>query len=221
MIRIGLTVVLLLLCSWELSNADFMDVRFLTNCDDKKNRAEIVPYETYDSTYNATPQLPGDCTLSSGRTIRIKMEVKHPPPAGSIVALFEKDKAFCHRFQRIPEGSGGHGDMSWNVLPPKEAELLSGKISPYVSNGHYERFKVDINNDGKDETVIALYSRTHYRDGDIYFVYSGNPVPELTVEGGYAIPEGESFYAKTANRVLPYYCENPSATQPEQLINDD
>ncbi len=57
--------------SSESPRADFLDAGFQTDCDEAGNRAEIVPYGTYDSDGSLQP--PRDCTLASGRTIRIKL----------------------------------------------------------------------------------------------------------------------------------------------------
>jgi hypothetical protein len=128
-----------------------------------------------------------------------------PPVPGSFVTLYAKEPAFCEGFQKRSEPAAAHGDTGWYLLPPQEA-LLFGQNEIFARKPtHREpRFTVDMNNDGRPDTVVALYSRTQYRAGDIYFIYrSGvSPPDQLPVKPR---EDAEQVFAKTASRIYPHY----------------
>lgn len=125
-----------------------------------------------------------------------------PPKPGTIVTLFAKDKNFCESFQRI-----ANDDTGQYVNPPIDAvSKWDEKISQYEYCGHYRHFKLDINNDGHPEHIVALHSRTHYRDGDTYFIYGNNP-PKILQPSEES--ESEFSYASKALVILPHNWSYP------------
>jgi hypothetical protein len=134
------------------------------------------------------------------------------PPAGSIATLFAKNEEFCSLF---PDISGRRIDL------PGEAEPIEADASPTHEHiGGYERYTFDINNDGKADTVIGLHSQTHYRDGDIYFVYSDGSVPQPTVDRR-EHTQSELVYAKAATRILPHYWADYTGAAEKQFAEKD
>ena len=68
--------------------------------------------------------------------------------------------------------------------------------------------------------MVGLHARSHYRDGDIYFVYAGNPVPKSVVENVGATRR-ELPYAKAATRILPHYWSDYAGADEQQLADKD
>ena len=144
-----------------------------------------------------------------------------PPKPGTIVTMFAKDKKFCESFQRLAEPGGDRGDRSRYVIPPIDAVSKWGeRISQYEYCGHYRHFQLDINNDGHPEHVVVLHSRTHYRDGDVYFVYNKPPeILQPSVES-----KSEFRYASKALVILPHNWSYPGKVASDffrQDITDD
>ena len=143
-------------------------------------------------------------------TVRDALEFPSPnerlrPPVGSLVTLFAKDQQFCSQFQLLQPYGRPTDNISPRVGLPDNAETIkTDAFFPYKYSGHYQQYTFDINNDGKKDTVIGLHSRTHYRDGDIYFVYTGNTVPNSAAET-VGSTCSELVYAKSAARILPHY----------------
>lgn len=132
-----------------------------------------------------------------------------PPPAGSVETLFARDREFCSRFPQTT----GELDL------PSDAELIEPLRSwDYEFAGQYGRYDVDINNDGSAETVVGLHSRTHYRDGDIYFVYTDGVVPEPEIARH---ASSELAYARTADRILPHYWVDSAGIAEKQFAQYD
>lgn len=72
--------VMLSLASIEPCQADYLDWQLQVTCDADSGRAEIVPYAVYnEDVYSAEAQ---DCMISSGRTVRAKMDVGPAYPYG-------------------------------------------------------------------------------------------------------------------------------------------
>ena len=136
---------------------------------------------------------------------------KQRPPAGSLAILFARDKQFCSQFPLLSQPHG---------LPEGSEAIEADATSPYEYAGEYQQYTFDINNDGKKDTVIGLHSRTHYRDGDIYFVYTGTTVPSPVVEKVGAT-HSELAYAKSAARILPHYWSDYAGADEEQLADKD
>ncbi len=131
-------------------------------------------------------------------------ERKRPSP-GSFETLFARDVEFCRQFS------------SGTALPENSEEISSSTSSAYEYSGSYNRLDFDINNDGNNDTVLALNSSTHYRDGDIYFIYADSSVPAQ--EGQSKETSSESRYAKLATHILPHYWADYTNTQ-EKLLAD-
>lgn len=147
---------------------------------------------------------------------------KPRPPAGSLTTLFAKDKQFCSQFQLLSQPRGRPVDNIWpRVGLPDSAEAIEADASSsYEYAGGYQQYTFDINNDGKKDTVVGLHSRTHYRDGDIYFVYTGNTVPNPAVEK-VGSTHSELAYAKSAARILPHYWSDYVGADEKQLADKD
>ena len=139
---------------------------------------------------------------------------KKIPPAGSLATLFAKDKQFCSQFQllSVPQGGTRLG------LPDGSETITPSRSSPYEYAGRYQRYTFDINNDGKNEEVVGLHSETHYRDGDIYFVFAGDSVPKPAVEK-VGSTRSELVYAKAATRILPHYWSDYAGTDEKRLAD--
>lgn len=147
---------------------------------------------------------------------------KPRPPAGSLATLFARDKQFCSQFQLLSRPHGRSIDNIWpRVRLPDNAEAIEADASSsYEYAGVYQKYRFDINNDGKKEAVVGLHSRTHYRDGDIYFVYTDNTVPNPAVKK-LGSTRSELAYAKSAARILPHYWSDYAGTDEKQLADKD
>lgn len=144
------------------------------------------------------------------------------PSAGSLATLFARDAQFCNSFQLLSESRGRGFDNIWPYVGfPEGAKAIEPEASSlHEFSGDYAKYIFDINNDGKKETVIGLHSRNHYRDGDVYFVYSNNKVPIPSINGPES-PRSESGYAKSAMRILPQYWSDYAGTDERQLADND
>lgn len=134
-------------------------------------------------------------------------EERKRPSSGSFVTLFARDKEFCRQFSNntaLPEGS---------------EEIIPSSSSPYEYSGSYNKLDFDINNDGGNDTVLVLNSSTHYRDGDIYFVYSGSGVAVQKWQSQET--SSESHYAKFAAHILPHYWEAYTNRREKLLAEKD
>jgi hypothetical protein len=162
--------------------------------------------------------------LSSARDV---LEFPSPnetsrPTVGSLATLFATDTQFCSQFQLLSQPRGRPGDNLWpRVGLPDGAETVEADASSsYEYAGRYQYYTFDINNDGQSDTVVGLHARSHYRDGDIYFVYAGNPVPKSVVENVGATRR-ELPYAKAATRILPHYWSDYAGADEQQLADKD
>ncbi len=127
------------------------------------------------------------------------------PSPGTFVTLFARDAEFCRQF------------LSDQELPENSEEISPLSSSAYEYSGSYNRLDFDINNDGENETVLGLNSSTHYRDGDIFFIYAGSTIPAQV--GNSKETSSESRYAKLATRILPHYWADYTNRQ-ERLLAD-
>ncbi len=126
------------------------------------------------------------------------------PPAGSLATLFAKDDQFCAQFPLLSIPRGRDTDNIWpRIGLPSEAQPVEATgSSPYEYSGSYQQYDFDIDNDGKKEIVIGLHARTHYRDGDIYFVYTDEKIPNPTVDR-IGSTQSELAYAEAAKQIVP------------------
>jgi hypothetical protein len=171
-----------------------------------KDHCEFTPNEKLSKTRDAL-EFP-----SPGERVR--------PSAGSLVTLFAKDKQFCSQFQQLAEPLGGPKDNIWPCIGlPKGFEAIEAdSSSPYEYEGGYKQYTFDINNDGTAETVVGLHTETHYRDGDIYFVYSVRKVPKPIVEK-MAETDSELTYAKAATRIIPHYWSDNAGADEKKFVD--
>ncbi len=128
-----------------------------------------------------------------------------PPKAGSILTVYAKDRILCDRFQKLDRASSeSKANFGWFVMPPIDSERVDPeKTVEYEYAGHYEHFVVDINNDGKRDNVVALFSRNHYRDGDVYFVYETASPPSVVIDTKTRDTNSELAYAEAAKYIYP------------------
>ena len=82
---------------------------------------------------------------------------------GDWKAFYESDEKFCSQFL----------DDNQFILPKRAQRLEAGNFAPYEYNGDFEKMKdADYDNDGVVDEAYALHARTHYNDGDSYFIFS-------------------------------------------------
>lgn len=140
------------------------------------------------------------------------------PPAGSLATLFAKDDQFCAQFPLLPIPRGRNID---NIAPriglPSDAQPVEATgSSPYEYSGSYQQYDFDIDNDGKKEIVIGLHARTHARDGDIYFVYADEKIPDPRVDtAGYT--QSELAYAEAAKQIFPQDWSEPVGNEDQSI----
>jgi hypothetical protein len=132
------------------------------------------------------------------------LDEKTRPPTGSLVTLFAKDKKFCEQFQLVSSSNVRSIDnISPRIQLPEDAEVIeSDKTTPYEYNGNYQQYSFDINNDGEDETVVGLHARTHAQDGDTFYIFSDNVVPNPVVKN-VGNTQSELAYEKAATQIIP------------------
>lgn len=147
-----------------------------------------------------------------------------PPAARSLATLYSKDKQLCSQFQLLTKlrGRSSAGDNIWpRIGLPNDAESIEpDNSSPYEYAGVYQRYNFDINNDGTNETVVGLHARTHYRDGDIYFVYAEDKVPSPAVEK-VGSTRSVLAYANSAKRIIPHYWSDYVGKDEKQFAEKD
>lgn len=165
------------------------------------------------------------CTLTLNKYLKKKRDILEypragdpvPPAEGSFVTVYAKDQAFCRQFSAGSSESSTWGNRDSGVALPKAAAVVKSEGSlPYEYSGSYQRYSFDINNDGKTETVLGLHSRTHYRDGDVYFVLPG-PISELPTESGKRKTDSEERYAGVAVRILPQHWVSTKTPDPLEV----
>lgn len=125
------------------------------------------------------------------------------PPAGSLATLFAKEDDFCAQFPLVsmPNGRGMDNRSPRIGLPNDAQPVEAAGSSPYPA--HYRQYDLDIDNDGKNEVVVGFHSRGHYRDGDIYFVYADDKIPDPTV-GKIGSTRTEIALAEAAKHIIPH-----------------
>lgn len=136
-----------------------------------------------------------------------------PPSADSFVTIYERQKNICSSFDLMSARKG------WEAAIPKDAEVpFNADVLGYRTN-IVMPFKLDMNNDGKTDNVIGVFSRTHYRDGDIYFVFGNIDNVANSVASG----DTEDIirrYGETAAWVVPHSWTNDDVDNGEYELKD-
>jgi hypothetical protein len=147
------------------------------------------------------------------------------PAAGSLATLYARDKTFCSQFHLIPEPRDFRSWSEDNIsplvgLPNGAASIKPEGESTYEYSGVYQRYAFDINNDRKNEIAVGLHARTHYRDGDVYFVYADDKVPNPAVEK-LGSTRSELSYAREAKRIIPHFWSDYIGKDEKMLVEKD
>lgn len=186
------------------------------------------PLAQHDSSKQADERCeftPNDKLSNTRDSLEFPLPNEKPrPAAGSLAILYSKDKQLCSQFQLLtkPRVRSSVGDNIWpRIGLPNDAESIEpDNSSPYEYAGGYRHYSFDINNDRTNETIVGLHARTHYRDGDIYFVYSDGKVPTPAVEK-VGSTRSELAYAKSAKRIIPHYWSDYVGKDEKQLAEKD
>jgi hypothetical protein len=138
------------------------------------------------------------------------------PRPGSLATLYAKDKRFCSQFKLLSQPRGRDVDNIWPFigLPDSSDAIEADTSSSSEFAGAYRHYTFDINNDGKNESVVGLHARSHAQDGDTYFVYENDTVPNPVFED-----VSEATYAKAATRILPHSWNANRGADKESLVD--
>jgi hypothetical protein len=120
-----------------------------------------------------------------------------PVAPGALAAEKAADPAFCRLFREADRGV---------ALPEAARAVEASSTWSYEYAGQYARYDFDIDNDGKSDAVVGLHAYTHYRDGDVYFVFDqGTVVPVAAMPGNRPRDEGsERAFERAATRIVPH-----------------
>ncbi|QTL97894.1 hypothetical protein GM661_07820 [Iocasia frigidifontis] len=159
--------------------------------DEEKISSEFIPKENY----------PTEIDLIEYPKNKIK------PKDGEIAILHCENEELKDIILQA-ELRRNHSYVGYAIQPPDESISIeefdvekrkySTKIYQYEYSGYLRHFVADIDNDGKEDYVYALYSRTHYRDGDVYFIFD----EEQVIDKPFTDDDFEIFL-KRARKIFP------------------
>ena len=131
-----------------------------------------ITFSTYEVTGNF-PFFEINQSITHSKTLQIDSnlsvdeeeypKIKESLQLGDWKVFYENDKSFCSQFL----------DKHKFKLPKKAQTLETGNFASYEYNGNFEKMKdADYDNDGVIDEAYVLHARTHYNDGDSYFLFS-------------------------------------------------
>jgi hypothetical protein len=124
-------------------------------------------------------------TFGAARGASFDYELDTRPPPGPVTIVVAKDPVLCSSMAQAKAAPGML--KNWRIVPPvvPPADAVSNlfddrfpgiEVYPKSEFGRFSKSIIDIDNDGKPETVYGFHSVNRYRVGDIFFV---SPGPEV------------------------------------------